>query len=122
MAQEFELKISKDILQEKLSAINTRIGGLNNIMTRYQNLLNTLDRDVMETSDSEFQKTEENVRQNIKMVQSSLNAAEAARKACEEALKQAEDYHSRGSQALSGAMDTAQTAASKAVEAFKSYD
>lgn len=107
----FLLKISKQDYQDKISLIEGQMDELNSIISEYNTLMSQLD-DVMERTSDDFAKTEQNVKDNIAAVETSLKNATNARDAVQAALNSYEEFGQR-------AQSTLNAAGSAVVEATK---
>ena len=109
----FILKISKQDYQEKLSALDGAISELEDVQSQYNTLLNELSTDVIEEADEDFNRVEENVKQNIKAVAVSLKNAQNARQAVQEALDSFDEF----SEAARAALQSTGEAVTSSIEA-----
>lgn len=111
----FLLKISKQDYQDKISLIEGQMDELNSILGEYNTLMGQLD-DVMERTSDDFAKTEENVKQNITAVETSLKNATNARDAVQASLNAYEEFGAQAASTLNTAGEYAVSATKAAIK------
>ncbi len=112
------LKISKGAYEAKILKLENCLSQLDTKITQYESLKANMNK-FMDGSDDNYNKLQENVENNIRMVRKAREMTDASIKMLKETLKQAEEFGTELGKAISESGEIAKNTLKGAVEAMK---